>query len=203
MNETENLPLPADMVREFVIAGHFNLPRVQEMLAEEPRLLNAANEWGPRDTETAIQGAAHTGQRAIAEYLLAQGAPLELCTAAMLGRCADVETFLAADTAAIYTRGAHSIPLLSHAAFSGDEGLVADLYSRGAHEGESMALANAVAAGHKGVVAWLLEYADPDLAWLNWQGKTALDVALEGGQTAIADLLRSYGAESGAPAAGG
>lgn len=202
MNENESLTLPADLVREFVIAGHFNLPRVQEMLAEEPRLLNAANEWGPRDTETAIQGAAHTGQKAIAEYLLGQGAPLELCTAAMLGRRADVEALLAADPAALYSRGAHGIPLLSHAAFSGDAGLVADLYGRGAREGESMALANAVAAGHKAVVAWLLEYADPDLAWLNWQEKTALDVALEGGHTAIADLLRSYGAETSAPAAG-
>ncbi|HQF70125.1 MAG TPA: ankyrin repeat domain-containing protein [Promineifilum sp.] len=200
MNNTEGLALPAEVVREFVIAGHFDLPRVQAMLAEEPRLLNAANEWGPGDTETAIQGAAHTGQAAIAEYLLARGAPLELCTAAMLGRRADVATFLAADADAIHSRGAHGIALLSHAAFSGDVGLVADLHSRGAREGASLALANAVAASHKGVVAWLLEYADPDLTWLNWQGKTALDVALDAGQTAIADLLRSYGAESGTPA---
>lgn len=189
--------LPAEQVREFVIAGHFNLPRVQEMLAVEPRLLNAANEWGPGDTETAVQGAAHTGQRAIAEFLLAQGAPLEICTAAMLGQRAAIAEMLAADPGAIHHRGAHGIPLLSHAAFSGDAALVTELYERGARDGDSLALANAVNAGHRAVAAWLLENADPDLAWKNWQGKTALDVALEQGNAAIADLLRAYGAETG------
>jgi ankyrin repeat protein len=180
-------------VREFVIAGHFNLPRVQEMLTAEPRLLNAANEWGPGDRETAIQGAAHTGQSAIAEYLLAQGAPLELCTAAMLGRRDEVEAMLDAG-AAITSRGAHSIPLLSHAAFSGDAGLVADLYARGAREGASLALANAVSAGHAPIVTWLLDNSDADPAWRNWQEKTALDVAEENGDEAIAGILRAHGA---------
>ena len=46
------------------------------------------------------------------------------------------------------------------------------------------------------VAAWLLENADPDLAWTNWQGRTALDVALERGDEATAALLRSYGAET-------
>jgi ankyrin repeat protein len=157
-------------------------------------LLNAANEWGPGDTETAIQGAAHTGQRAIAEYLLAQGAPLELCTAAMLGRRSEVEAMLAADAAAIHGRGAHGIPLLSHAAFSGDETFVAALFASGARDGASLALGNAVSVGHKGVVAWLVENANPDLAWKNWQGKTVLEVALEEGHHNIADILRAHGA---------
>jgi ankyrin repeat protein len=185
--------LDVDMVREFVIAGHFNLPRVQEMLAAEPRLLNAANEWGPGDRETAIQGAAHTGQSAIAEYLLAQGAPLELCTAAMLGRRDEVEAMLDAG-AAITSRGAHGIPLLSHAAFSGDAGLVADLHARGAREGASLALANAVSAGHASIVTWLLDHTDADPAWRNWQDKTALDVAQENGHDKIAGILRAHGA---------
>lgn len=196
MSDGDVAALDAEVVREFVIAGHFNLPRLQEMLAAEPRLLNVANSWGPGDTETAIQAAAHTGQRAIAEYLLAQGAPLEVCTAAMLGRRADVEALLAAGAAAIDSRGAHGIPLLSHAAFSGDATLVADLFQRGARQGQAMALANAVSAGHRPVAAWLLENADPDVAWRNWQGKTALDVAVERGDSAMADLLRAYGAET-------
>jgi ankyrin repeat protein len=185
--------LDASTVREFVIAGHFDLPRVQQMLAAEPRLLNAANEWGPGDRETAIQGAAHTGQKVIAEYLLAQGAPLELCTAAMLGRRDEVEAMLDAG-AAITSRGAHGIPLLSHAAFSGDAGLVADLYARGAREGASLALANAVSAGHAPIVTWLLDNTEADPAWRNWQEKTALDVAEENGDEAIAGILRAHGA---------
>lgn len=186
--------LSSDVVREFVIAGHFNLLRVQQMLAAEPRLLNAANEWGPGDRETAIQGAAHTGQRTIVEYLLAQGASLELCTAAMLGRRDEVEAMLDADNTAISSRGAHGIPLLSHAAFSGEVDFVADLYARGALEGASLALANAVSAGYAPLVTWLLENSDADPAWRNWQDKTALDVALENGYEAITGILRAHSA---------
>ena len=193
---TTPTPLTAEQIREFVIAGHGNLPAVQALLATEPRLLNAANEWGPGDTETAIQGAAHVGSREVAEYLLAQGAPLELPTAAMLGRRVEVERVLATDAAAVHARGAHGIPLLCHAAFSGDAPLVAMLYEAGARDGDAMALANAVAVGARPVVAWLLENADPDLAWTNWQGRSALDVALARGDEATADLLRAYGAET-------
>ena len=192
----DTTPLTTDQIREFVIAGHGNLAAVQALLAAEPRLLNAANEWSPGDTETAIQGAAHVGSRAVAEYLLDQGAPLELPTAAMLGRWEEVARALAADPAAVHSRGAHGIPLLCHAAFSGDVALVASLYEAGARDGDTMALANAVAVGAKGVAAWLLENADPDLAWTNWQGRTALDVALERGDEATAALLSSYGAET-------
>jgi len=193
---TDAIPLTTDQIREFVIAGHGNLAAVQTLLAAEPRLLNAANEWSPGDTETAIQAAAHVGSRAVAEYLLDQGAPLELPTAAMLGRREEVARALAADPATVHTRGAHGIPLLCHAAFSGDTTLVASLYEAGAHEGQTMALANAVAVGARAVAAWLLDNADPDLAWTNWQGRTALDVALERGDEATAALLRSYGAET-------
>ena len=189
-------PLTAEQIREFVIAGHGNLAAIQALLTAEPRLLNAANEWGPGDTETAIQGAAHVGSREVAEYLLAQGAPLELMTAAMLGRRAVVEEFLAADAAAIHSRGAHGIPLLCHAAFSGDAALVAALHEAGAREGDTMALANAVAVGARAVAVWLLENVDPDLAWTNWQGRTALDVAVARGDERMADLLRAYGAET-------
>ncbi|WP_374688484.1 ankyrin repeat domain-containing protein [Promineifilum sp.] len=188
--------LDKDLVREFVIAGHGNLARVREMLADEPALLNTANEWQPGDAETAVQAAAHVGNRDIAEYLLAQGAPLELCTAAMLGQRDEIERALAADPDAIHARGAHGIPLLSHAAFSGDAALVASLYERGATDGQTMALSNAVSAGRKAVAAWLLENADPDLAATNYQGKTALDIAVESGYDEIAALLRAYGAET-------
>ena len=198
MTDTKSEPsaLTAEQIREFVIAGHGNLDAVRALLAAEPRLLNAANEWAPGDTETAIQGAAHVGSRAVAEYLLDQGAPLELPTAAMLGRRDVVEQTLAADPAAIHTRGAHGIPLLCHAAFSGDAALVARLYEAGAREGDTMALANAVAVGARPVATWLLENADPDVAWTNWQGKTALDVALARGDEPMAGLLRAYGAET-------
>ena len=68
-----------DQLREFVIAGHWNLPKVQELLAQYPDLLNARYQWGENDYEPAIQTATHAGTPAVTEFLLAQGAPLEIC----------------------------------------------------------------------------------------------------------------------------
>ncbi|MBL8058186.1 MAG: ankyrin repeat domain-containing protein [Anaerolineales bacterium] len=183
----------ADQIREFVSAGHWNLPAVQALLAEHPSLLNRAYAWSETDHETAIQAAAHVGHVPIAEFLLAQGAPLAIPTAAMLGRRADVERLLAEDPARSAEAGAHGIPLLAHAAFSGDAGLVALLYERGARAGASMALAHAAQAGHLAVARWLVEHAAPDREWKNWQAKTALTLAEEAGHTALAELLRQPG----------
>src|SRR5262245_59520140 len=139
---TQSTALPIEQIREFVLAGHGNLARVKEMLAETPALLNAAYPWQENDRETARQAAAHVGNRAIAEYLLAQGAPLDICTAAMLGRQAEVERFVADDPAQIDAVGAHGIPLLTHAALSGDLALVQWLCAHGACAGMSAALHN-------------------------------------------------------------
>ena len=87
---SQQQPSP-EQIREVVIAGHGNLDKVRDMLTESPSFLNVAYEWGPDDTETAIQGAAHVGSTPIIEYLLEQGSPLDLCTAATLGRTKDIE----------------------------------------------------------------------------------------------------------------
>ena len=41
--------IPPETIREFVIAGHGNLPRVREMLDEMPALLNEKYQWGEND----------------------------------------------------------------------------------------------------------------------------------------------------------
>jgi len=186
--------LPLELVKEFVIAGHGNREKVQSLLARYPQLLNASFEWGPTDHESAVQAAAHAGSTPVAEYLLEQGAPLEICTAAMLGRRRDIERMLTEHPSLIEAKGAHGIPLLTHAAFSGDADLVQMLYGRGARTGASAALGNAVSKGHTEVVRWLLRHASPNLAWKNFQGKTALTLAEEGGHEEIARLLREHGA---------
>ena len=183
-----------EQLREFVIAGHWNLPRVQEMLAQFPELLNVRYQWGENDYETAIQAAAHVGSAQVAEFLLGQGAPLEICTAAMLGRIPEVERLLAEDPARINARGAHAIPLLAHAALSGDTTLAQMLVEHGAQEGLSFALSNAVSKGHFDMTRWLLENGKPDLAWQNYEGKTPLTIATEAGNEALAALLREQGA---------
>lgn len=117
------------------------------------------------------------GARAVAEYLLTQGAPLALPTATMLGQRAEVARQLADDPHRLQMAGAHGIPLLPHAAFSGDVALVADLFARGAPAGVALALGNATATGHLAVVQWLLLNARPDLTWRDWQGQTLVEIA--------------------------
>ncbi len=185
----------SEQLREFVIAGHWNLPKVKEMLAEFPEILNVPYDWGENDWETAIQGAAHVGSPHVAEFLLAQGAPLEICTAAMLGRQADVERLLAENPALINAHGAHGIPLMAHAALSGNVSLAQMLLERGEHEEMSLALSNAVNKGYAGMTRWLLEHGAPDLSWKNYEGKNVLTIATERGDETISALLRDFGAE--------
>ncbi len=187
-------PPSPEQIRGFVIAGHGDLEKVKQLLAECPELLNAAHQWNEKDRETAIQAAAQVGNAPIAEYLLENGAPLEICTAAMLGRRDDVERLLAEDPNRIHATGAHGIPLLTHASLSGNLELVQFLFQSGATTGVPSALHNAVSRGHQNIVRWFLENAKADLNWKNHQGKTALAVAIDRGDSAVAKLLRDHGA---------
>ena len=188
-----NSPLSNDIIREFVIAGHGNLEKVRKMLEENPELLNAPYAWSETDHETAIQGAAQVGSATIATYLLERGAPLEICTAAMLGRRDEVEKRISDRSDSINSKGAHGIPLLPHSAWSGDLELVRFLFRNGAKTGSSFALHNAVTRGYYHLVVWLVENASPDLNSNNFQGKSPLSVAIERKHEPIAQLLRERG----------
>ena len=187
-------PVSQETLREFVVAGHGNLPRVREMLEADPRLLNMGYPWSPTDSETAIQGAAQVGSSNVAEYLLMKGAPLSICTAAMLGKSDEVEKMLSNDPKLSETSGAHGIPLLPHAALSGDPELVELVWTRGARRGATMALHNSVSRRKAAVTRWLLENASPDLSAKDYRGKTALTMATESGDRETEDLLRKHGA---------
>lgn len=178
-----------ERIREFVIAGHGSLEKVQTLLSETPELLNLAHEWRPGDTETAIQGAAHVGNRAIAEYLLEQGALLEIWTALMLGQSDQAKHMLAQNPELAHAKSAHGISTLAHAALSGKTELLELLAQHKALEGPNLALSLAVSKGHAEAVRWLLEHTQTDPNWKNFQGKTVLEQALESGQTEIVQLL--------------
>ena len=182
-------PISPDLVRAFVIAGHSDLNAVRSMLVEHPELLDMGHEWRPGDVETAVMAAAHVGNAAIAEFLVEAGAPLSICTAAMLGRTTDIERLLADDRARIAERGAHAIPLLAHAALSGDADVVALLHGRGAREGVSFALHNAARGGNAPIFRYLMANDTPDLAWQDFPGKTAREVAEAGGHDEVVALL--------------
>jgi hypothetical protein len=112
-------PLDPDKVREFVAQAHGDLDAVQSLLAEEPRLVNAAWDWGGGDWETALGAAAHMGRRQVALYLLEHGARLDLFAAAMLGYFDIVSAVLSEFPEMHNALGPHGIPLVEHARAGG------------------------------------------------------------------------------------
>jgi hypothetical protein len=113
--------LEATLVQEFVGNAHGDLNRVKELLAQEPSLINSCWDWGGGDFETALGAAAHMGRRDIADFLLGNGARLDLFAATMLGKLEIVKATLAAFPEAIRTPGPHGIPLVAHARAGGEE----------------------------------------------------------------------------------
>ena len=117
----EKVPqLEPELVRNFVIAGHGDQARTHELLERHPTLLNAAWDWGGGDWETALGGAAHTGSREVAEFLLQRGARLDIFAAAMLGKLEIVKSILKAYPSLAEAPGPHGIPLLAHAQAGGE-----------------------------------------------------------------------------------
>jgi len=192
--QTQQEPPSTEQIREFVIAGHGNLEKVRQMLAENPKLLNASYRWNENDTETAVQAAAQVGSANVAQFLLQQGAPLEICTAAMLGMRDEVERRLNDDPQNANAIGAHGIPLLPHAAWSENPRLVQLIFDRGAKSGATLALHNAVMRGNCEIIEWLLDNAGPDIRAKNFQGRTPLEVATERNNERVVELLRRHGA---------
>jgi hypothetical protein len=115
-NVPETFPTqPPALVREMVSVSHASFKRVRELVETRPALAKAAWDWGFGDWETALGAASHMGNREIAEYLLANGAPPTLYSATMLGQLDVVKAILAAQPGAQRVPGPHSIPLLAHA----------------------------------------------------------------------------------------
>lgn len=108
-------PLKPELVKEFVGAAHGNLDKTRELLGNEPGLLNATWDWKAGDFETAIGGAGHMGRPDIANFLLENGARMDVFVAAMLGELAIVKAFLTAYPGLARSKGPHGIPLIAHA----------------------------------------------------------------------------------------
>lgn len=124
--------LDSDLVREFVIAGHGKLERTRELLEQQPALINATWDWGGGDWETALGGAAHMGNKPIAELLLAKGARMDVFAATTLGKIEIVKAYLADDPKVIDLKGPHGIPLIRHAQAGKQEAVVQLLQAAGA-----------------------------------------------------------------------
>jgi ankyrin repeat protein len=113
----------------------------------------------------------------------------------MLGHKDEVQRRIKDRPDSINSKGAHGIPLLPHAAWSGDLELVQYLFRSGAKAGSSSALHNAVTRGYYDLVVWLVENASPDLNSKNFQAKTSLSIAIERKQEDIVQLLKERGAQ--------
>ncbi len=122
--------LEVTLVQEFVSRSHADLDGIKELLAQEPALINSAWDWGGGDWETGLGAAAHMGRHDIANYLLENGARLDLFAAAMLGKLEIVKATLEAYPDAINIPGPHGIPLLAHAQAGGNEALQVYQYLR-------------------------------------------------------------------------
>ena len=107
--------LASELVHRFVNDAHGDLDSVRELIGEEPALVNAAWDWGGGDWETGLGAAAHMGRRDIAEFLLENGARIDLFAAAMLGKLEIVQAVVADDPSVINLPGPHGIKLLIHA----------------------------------------------------------------------------------------
>ncbi|MEH7219267.1 ankyrin repeat domain-containing protein [Bacillus toyonensis] len=109
--------ITTELVREFVMAAHGNLEKVQELLVESPSLLHASYNWGGSDWESALGASAHVGRKDIALYLLEKGARMDI----FAGELEVVQAILVAQPEALRASGPHGISLLQHARMGGEK----------------------------------------------------------------------------------
>jgi ankyrin repeat protein len=192
-----------DLINQFVAAGHGDLAKVKQMLADETPaqkrlggLVLAERELILGDFETALGGAAHMGLPDIALYLLSQGARIDAFSAAMLGYREVVAALLKASPQTATTKGPHAYTLLYHAAISGNTDIAADIkpHLPGGAVDFNQALASAARAGHVDMTRWLLDNGVTDVNFKDGIGNTALKYATQGNFPEVAAELRKHGA---------
>jgi ankyrin repeat protein len=166
----EQPPLPWTVINEYVAVSHGNFARMKELLALYPTVLHANASWD----ELAVEAGAHVGFKEGVRFLLDQGAPAALPTAAMMGMTAHVRKLLAEDPRRIWDCGAHNMPPIWFPAIGGGT------------------------PDHLEIAKLLLDAgADVDA---HKRGQTALHWAARGGQAEMVDLLLARGASPNARA---
>ena len=123
-------PLAPVVVQDFVRKAHTDLSGTKTLLAEQPTLLNATWDWGGGDFETGLGGAGHMGNRDIAEFLIGQGARLDIFVATMLGKIEIVRALVTSWPALLQSKGPHGITLLRHARAGGEAAKETEEYLR-------------------------------------------------------------------------
>lgn len=197
--------VPQPLINQYVGLSHGNLAKVRELLQGHPGLLYTDAAW----SELSVEAGAHVGYRELVQFQLDQGAPLSLCTAAMMGKAAFVKRLLAEDAKRIWEHGAHNFPPLWFAAVGGRPDQKPDsaaqlevtkvLLEAGAdidaHKRGRTALHFAAQTGQMELVELLLARgANPNTRTRGKDPETPLQGAQKADQEATAALLRKHGA---------
>ncbi len=113
--------MEAELVEEFVRVAHSDFDQVRKMLEKTPNLLNATQDWGDGDFESAIGAAGHMGNKELANYLIDKGARFDVFVLSMLGKTEIVKSWIDLYPNLLQSIGPHGFTLLHHAKKGGDE----------------------------------------------------------------------------------
>lgn len=188
----------SNTIREFVGASHGDLATVKRLLAQDPSLLNVVYEWAPNNFETPLQAASHVGNRTMAEFLLEQGAPLTVITAAMLADEANFNRLLAEDGERIHEKGGHGISLLFHAAIGGSQAITEQVFEATNGADSENALVGALSFGEPGIAKWLIGKG-ASVTGGDWRGRTTLEIAVEEDYEELVSLIQQKIGEENLP----
>lgn len=176
------------VIDECVGNSHGNLDRVRELVELHPEVVNARASWD----ESPIEAASQMGHRALIDYLIERGAPVDFFTACVLGRTDQVAEELKAAPQQARANGVHQLPSLYFAAIGGRRLVAEMLLAAGAQvNGHAQAAApihGAVMGGHAEMIRWLLDHgADPSLP--DYEGRGARQLALAMKRPDLAQLF--------------
>ena len=184
---------PQAMQDEFVGVSHGDFDRVRRLLAANPALVNAVSTWG----ETPIQAATQTANIPIIQLLLTAGAPLDICTACVLGLRDRVKQMLDANPALKDATGAHGIPVMYFPVIVGNREIAELLLSYGADPnaggGGNTPLHGAAQFAQPQMAEWLLAHGAFHSP-VDYEGKTPIERARDSGRLDVVHALASYGA---------
>ena len=170
---------------------------VRAMLEQDPALASSQAPTG----ETPLIAALYRGHQSIVDRLVESGAPLDIFTAAALGRADEIEARLQEDPTSARQQSYDGWTPLHLAAFFGHPAAVTLLLERGADldatSGNAMrntALHAAVAGGRVEAALTLID-AGAGVNAPDGGGHTPLHIAAEGGYLPIVESLLQHGAD--------
>lgn len=183
-----SLAVEQGVIDECVGNAHGNLVRVRELIDLHPEILNARATWN----ETPIEAATQMGNRAIVDFLVQRGAPIDFLTAGVLGDVGRVRSELAADPGLARARGIHELPTLYFAAIGCQLEVAELLLQAGAEVNDRSDAAapihGAVMGGSADLVRLLLNHgADPSLP--DFKGRGAKQLAIELDRPELVELF--------------